>query len=67
MSDHEEFFRITKDVKIEIGNPDWNDPVTIEELYQAFKSRLLEEMQTNAAEEMEKVVTMLMRGSETIN
>jgi len=67
MSDHIEFFRITKDVKINIGDPDWNNPVTIEQLYQAFKSRLLEETKEQAEEEFQQVVSMLMRGDETIN
>jgi len=45
MSDHEKFFRGIKGLKVEAMGQFTEESFTIEELYQAFKSRMIAEIE----------------------
>lgn len=45
MKEYERFFNSLTDLRFEIGDPAWNEGATIEELYQAFKARMRDEVE----------------------
>jgi len=47
MSDWKEFFKINKDFYVYYTNKGWRGRIDIEDLYQAFKARIIDEVEAS--------------------